>query len=189
MNDLKQIDIKVFAEDTSDVQAFEFVAVLQRWIQEHTIPGILIDVADYSHISNGAGVILVGHEYNLSIDYTGGRMGLLVHSKLPPEDSLEKRIASAMKLAFNACAILEEEGEFKARLKFSRTQFRFLASDRRRAPNTNDTYTQLAPILEAAAKAISAGDVTLTRVNDDPNERLAVAVETSSEVVTQESTT
>lgn len=180
MNDLKQIDIKVFAEDTSDVQASEFVAVLQRWIREHTIPGILIDVADYSHIHNGAGVILVGHECNLSIDYTGGRMGLLVHCKLPPEDSLEERIASAMKLAFNACAILEEEGEFKARLKFSRTEFRFLASDRRRAPNTGDTYAQLAPILEAAAKSVSDGDVTLTRINDDPHERLAIDVTVSS---------
>ncbi|MDK1022280.1 MAG: hypothetical protein QGD90_11670 [Candidatus Hydrogenedentes bacterium] len=176
MNDLKQIDIKVFAEDASDVKATEFVAVLQRWIREHTVPGTLIDVADYSHIHNGAGVILVGHEYNLSVDYGDGRMGLLVHYKLPAEDSLEERIASAMKLAFNACSILEEEGEFKARLKFSRTDFRFLASDRLHAPNTDDVYAQVAPALEAAAKDLPAGNVALNRVNDNPADRLAVDV-------------
>ena len=181
MNDLKQIDIKVFAEDASDVKATEFVAVLQRWIREHTVPGTLIDVADYSHIHHGAGVILVGHEYNLSVDYGDGRMGLLVHYKLPAEDSLEERIASAMKLAFNACSILEEEGEFKARLKFSRTDFRFLPSDRLHAPNTDDVYAQVAPALEAAAKSASGGDASLIRLNDDPDKRLTIDVEMSTE--------
>ena len=182
MNELKQIDIKVFAEDASDVKATEFVAVLQRWIREHTIPGTLIDVADYSHIHNGAGVILVGHQYNLSIDYVDGRMGLLVHYKLPAEETLEERIEAAMKVAFNACAILEEEGEFKARLKFSRTNFRFLASDRLHAPNSDEAYAQIAPALKAAAKAVSSGDAALTRVNDDPDERLTIDVTASAGV-------
>ena len=189
MNELKQIDIKIFAENASDVNATEFIAVLQRWIREHTIPGTLIDVADYSHIHNGAGVILVGHEYNLSIDYGDGRMGLLVHDKLPAEDTLEKRIGAAMKLAFNACAILEEEGEFKARLKFSRTNFRFFASDRLHAPNSDDTYTQVSFALEAATRAVSGGDAALSRINDDPDERLTIDVVTFSEVVMQESAT
>jgi len=180
MDDLKQIDIKVFAEDASDVKATEFIAVLQRWIREHTIPGTLIDVADYSHIHNGAGVILVGHQYNLSIDYVDGRMGLLVHLKLPSEKTLQDRIEAAIKLAFNACAILEEEGEFKARLKFSRTNFRFLASDRLNAPNSAVTFSELAPILESAIKGFSGGDVSLTHVSDDPGGRLTVDVAASA---------
>ncbi len=180
MNELKQIDIKVFAEDASDVKATEFVAVLQRWIREHTIPGTLIDVADYSHIHNGAGIILVGHQYNLSIDYGDGRMGLLVHYKLPAEETLEKRIEAAIKLAFDACALLEEEGEFKARLKFSRTDFRFLASDRLHAPNSDDTYAAVAPVLESAGKSATGGDAALTRINEDPDERLTIDVAMSA---------
>ena len=182
MDELTQIDIKVFAEDASDVKAAEFIAVFQRWIRDHTIPGILIDVADYSHIHNGAGVILVGHERNLSIDYVDGRMGLLVHYKRPAEETLEKRIEAAIKFAFNACTLLEEEGEFKARLKFSRTDFRFLASDRLHAPNSDEAYAQVAPILEAATKSASGGDAALTRVNDDPDERLAIDVTASAGV-------
>ena len=182
MDELTQIDIKVFAEDASDVKAAEFIAVFQRWIRDHTIPGILIDVADYSHIHNGAGVILVGHERNLSIDYADGRMGLLVHYKRPTEETLEERIVAAIKFAFNACTLLEEEGEFKARLKFSRTDFRFLASDRLHAPNSDEAYAQVAPILEAATKSASGGDVALTRVNDDPDERLAIDVTASAGV-------
>ena len=178
MNELTQIDIKVFAEDASDVKATEFIAVLQRWIREHTIPGTLIDVADYSHIHNGAGVILVGHERNLSIDYADGRMGLLVHYKRPTEQTLEERIVAAIEFAFNACTLLEEEGEFKTRLKFSRTDFRFLANDRLHAPNSDDAYAQLAPALEAAAKSASGSDATLTRINDDPDERLTIDIAT-----------
>lgn len=182
MDDIKQIDIKVFVEDATDVKATEFVAVLQRWIQQHTVPGTLIDVADYSHIQDGAGVILVAHQYNLSIDYTDGRMGLLVHFKLPAEETFEARLEAALKLAFDACALLEEEGEFKARLKFGRNAFRFMVSDRLRAPNTDETYAEIAPLLEAAAKSLTGGDATLTRKNDDPRDRLIIDVTTSSEV-------
>lgn len=182
MNDLKQIDIKVFADQGQDINPYEFVGVLQRWIQEHKIPGVLIDVADYSHIEDGAGIILVGHEYNLSVDYTGGRMGLLFHYKLPSEDTLEERIASALKQAFNAAALLQEEDEFKARLAFSRTNFRFLASDRLNAPNDDATYAAIAPILEQAVKAVSGGDVTLISVDENAHARLAIDGVASAEI-------
>ena len=72
VDDIQKIDVKIFASQGQDIDPYEFVPVLQRWIQEHLVPGVLIDVADYSHMHNGAGVILVGHEYNLSVDYAEG---------------------------------------------------------------------------------------------------------------------
>ena len=182
MNELKQIDIKIFAEEGENIAPYEFVPVLQRWIQEHRVPGVLIDVADYSHIHHGAGMILVAHEYNLSIDYTGGRMGLLIHYKLPPQDTFEDRLGAALKQAFSAAAILEEEPEFQARLKFSRTQFQFLASDRLLAPNTDEAYNRIAAVLEARIRKLTDGDVILTRMNEDPRDRLAIEVTASAAV-------
>jgi len=179
MSDLQHVDIKVYADQCDGVAATEFVAVLQRWIQEDTIAGVLIDVADYSHIQDGAGIILVGHQFNVSIDYVDGRMGLLVHYKFTPGDTLEARIGAAAQLAFEAAAILQDEPEFQGRLSFARDGFRFMASDRLRAPNDDVSYDAVAQAVEAAAKSLSGGDATLTRVNDDARDRLTVDVTTS----------
>ena len=182
MSDLTYIDIKVYADQYDGIAPQEFVAVLQRWIQEDTVPGALIDVADYSHIHHGAGVILVGHEYNISADYVDGRMGLLLHYKLTPGDALEARIGAAAQRAFEAAATLQDEPEFQGRLHFETNAFRFMASDRLRAPNTDAAYAEIAAPLEAAAKALTDSEATLTRVTDDDRNRLTIDVATAAPV-------
>jgi len=96
---IQKIDVKVFATKGEDIDPYEFVPVLQRWIQEHTIPGTLIDVADYSHMHEGPGIILVGHQYNVSVDYTSGKMGLLFRYKRPAENTFAERVQSAARQA------------------------------------------------------------------------------------------
>ena len=179
MDNLKQFDIKIFAATDNGVQATEFILVLQRWIQEHAIPGVLIDVADYSHIHDGTGVILVGHEYNLSIDYVGGRMGVLFRYKQPAESMFQDRLRSALQQAFNACNLLENEEEFEGRLRFDTAGFLFFANDRLAAPNDDQSYDALAPSVEQEAKGMLGRDVTLDRRGDDPRERLTIAVNAS----------
>ena len=85
MDDLKQFDIRIFAKTWNGVDPDAFMGVLQRWIQKHSVPGALIDVADYGHIHHGHGTILIAHEYNLSIDYAGGKPALLIRTKRPAE--------------------------------------------------------------------------------------------------------
>ena len=51
----------------------DFIPVFHRWIQKQTVSGhLLIDVHDYSHIHQGPGILLVGHEGNFSIDLADG---------------------------------------------------------------------------------------------------------------------
>lgn len=176
MNDLHQIDIKIFASQGEDIAPFDFVPVLQRWIQEHTVDGVLIDVADYSHIHHGAGVILVAHEMNISIDYTDGRMGMLYHQKQPREGSFAERLRAVLNDALTACRLIQEEPKFQGRLEFNPGDLLFLASDRLYAPNDDATTTALRKEVSEVLKGLYGEDVQCKAVADDSRDRVAFAI-------------
>ena len=107
MDDLKKFDIKVFTKTWDGVDPEAFMGVFQRWIQQHTVSGVLIDVADYVHIHNGHGTVLVAHEYNLSMDYNDGKPGLLYRAKRPVYATMAARIEAGLRLVLEACGTLE----------------------------------------------------------------------------------
>ncbi len=175
MDMLKGIDVKVFATEGDAISPYDFVAVLQRWIREHTVPGVLIDVADYSHIPNGPGVILVGHEGNTSIDYGEGRLGLLYRYKNCAEDTNAGRIETAVNAALNAAKTLQDEPEFQGRLSFDTTTVDVIANDRLQAPSTDEAYSEFsAAVTEATGKVFSSPSID--RKQGDARERLTATV-------------
>lgn len=173
MEPIKAVDVKIFATKGDDIDPYEFMGVLQRWIREHTVPGILIDVADYSHMHHGPGIILVGHEGNVSVDYAGGRMGLMYRYKWPEEPDTAGRVEAAVKYALDAAAKLEAEAEFAGRLEFDRSKIEVIANDRLRAPNTDEAAADFSAAVEQALSGILDG-AKVTRNVGDPRERLAV---------------
>jgi len=176
MDDLKQFDIRINSKTSQGVDTDAFMGVLQRWIQKHTIPGVLIDVADYGHVHHGHGTILIAHEYNLSVDYADGKLALLIRVKRPAETTLTARIEAALRLALKACDLLEKEPEFAGKLTFDPSGFTFTANDRLLAPNTDATYAALKPAVETAAKAALGGSGRIERVANDPRERMTAKV-------------
>lgn len=176
MDDLKQFDIRIASKTSKGVDTEAFMGVLQRWIQQRTIPGVLIDVADYGHIHHGHGTILIAHEYNLSVDYADGNLSLLLRVKRPAEPTLAARIEAALRLALQACHLLEKEPEFAGKLTFDPSAFTFTANDRLLAPNTDATYAALKPAVEAAAKAVFGAPGAIEPVIADKRERPTLRV-------------
>ena len=179
MNDIKGIDVKVFAGQGGDIAPSEFFAVLQRWIREHTVPGVLIDVADYSHMHHGPGIVLVGHESNVSIDYAEGRMGLLYKYKRISEDGIEEPLKSAIISALTACKLLEQEEEFKGRLKFDGGSLQIVANDRLTAPNEDAAYENLRAATESVLGSVFNDGAEISRTENDARDRLGVEVRAS----------
>ncbi|MGH7336073.1 MAG: hypothetical protein ACREI7_00725 [Myxococcota bacterium] len=78
----QRLSIKLFAtQPIARAELHPFIGVFHRFIQESAVPGLLIDVADYAHVPDGPGVILIGHEVDYGIDLAGGRTGLLTTRK------------------------------------------------------------------------------------------------------------
>src|ERR1700722_20667943 len=138
--DAFKISIKIFA--TSDgFGSSEFMPVFQRWIQTHALAGhLLIDVADYAHVHNGPGTVLVTSEANLYTDRADGRFGLLYSRKLPLEGTFFARPRMVTAAALHAAYLLEKEASLGGRLKFRTNELFIRLNDRLLAPNTAETF-------------------------------------------------
>jgi len=55
---LQRIALKIFLDDESLLEPGDVIPVFHRWIQTQAVDGLLIDVADYSHVHHGPGVVV-----------------------------------------------------------------------------------------------------------------------------------
>lgn len=180
--DLHKIVVKFFAREPGAVALEAFIPVFHRWIQKHAVEGMLVDVADYSHLPQSPGVVLIAHEADYSMDATEGPLGLLYSRKAAVPGRLSDRISGAFKAALGACVKLENEPEFQGRLQFKASDALFIANDRLNAPNTEETFQALRADLAAGLSKVFPSNFDLVRDASDPRSRLTVRV-TSREPV------
>ena len=177
--ELQHVNVKLFVEGKLPVDAARLIDVFHRWIRESVLDEFLIDVADYRHVPDGPGVMLIGHDVDYSLDHACGRWGLLYNRKAAMEGSNEDRLRQAVASAANACRLLEEEFSGDG-LKFSRNELQIIINDRALAPNTPETLTAAQPVLESYLSTLfGSSDFTITP-EGDPRRRFGVTVTTSS---------
>ena len=80
--DLHKFGIKFFAADGEGIDILKLSPVYHRWIQQNALEDLLIDVADYSHVPAGPGVMLIAHEGNYALDETGHERGVALFTEL-----------------------------------------------------------------------------------------------------------
>ncbi|WP_428938495.1 hypothetical protein [Fontivita pretiosa] len=159
-----KLSFKLFAQEFAG-PIEQFVPVFHSWIQTHAIADhLLIDVADYAHVHNGPGIVLVAHEANYSFDLRDGRPGLTYQRKRPLPGSLADRIRAAFDATLAAARLLSEHVRFRA------DEIEFRVCDRLHAPNTAETFELLKPQLLRLFP-----DARLTR-NEDPLELFTVTI-------------
>ena len=167
LSDLYRIGIKVACADAA-FPGRELVPVFHRWIQQGAIPGhLLIDVADYDHVPEGPGILLVAHEGNLGMDLIGGKLGLLYYRKQPLDGDLPARLRACVGTALHACRLLERDATLAGRVRFNAGALEIFANDRLHAPNEPATYDAFQPILADLQRTLY-GDaaVSATRPTD-----------------------
>ncbi len=163
--DLQRYCIKFFLKSGAKINHPAVVEVFHEWVKEQVLPISLIDVADYAHVPDGPGTLLVGHEANLFIDDLSGEEGLVYQCKTEQTGSLKERINQAIDIAKNACEMLQQVSATGA--DFDLGVAHFISNDRLLLPNTDAGYNDALPAL----KEISSD---MNRVINDSNERLAI---------------
>lgn len=135
-DDVVKLDLKVLASSESAAAPEEFIPVFHRWITERVLPELLIDVADYSHVHEGPGVLLVGHDAIYAYDESRGEPGLLYSRRreTAPETAgirtLDERLESLLLCAFRACDQIEAEPQLDGRVAFDRHRIELRVNDR-----------------------------------------------------------
>lgn len=154
-----------------------FIDIFHSWIQ--ATEGEYYDVADYSHMAAGPGILLVAQEANISIDETGGRRGLLYSRKQPLQGSNREKLLWVFKAALENCLRIEREPSLNGRIKFRGDQALFMINDRLLAPSSEQTFHAVRPDLEELARTMYGGaDFILKHDNEEPRKRFGVQIKT-----------
>lgn len=180
--DLHKFGIKFFAVDAKGFDILKLIPMYHRWIQQKALEGVLIDVADYSHVPAGPGVMLIAHEGNYALDETGHERGVVYYSKHTLAGELPERLVQVARKVLTATRLMTGDAELNGALKVPGNALQFFANDRLVAPNTQAAYAELEPTLKAFLDRLYAGaPYTLVR-ETDPKERLSVRVQTAAPV-------
>lgn len=179
--DLHKFGIKFFAASSEPIDVLKLIPIYHRWIQQDLLEDLLIDVADYSHVPGGPGVMLIAHEGNYALDESGHERGVLYYSKQRLAGELPQRLAQVARKALKAARLMSADAELQGALKLPGNQLQFFANDRLVAPNTDAAYAELEPTLKEFLERLYAGaPYTLAR-EPEHKERLSVRVQAEGE--------
>ena len=67
--ELQKLNVKIFTTPPDLAPLTDFIDVFHGWIQASD--GDYHDVADYSHMTAGPGIVLIANDANVSIDENG----------------------------------------------------------------------------------------------------------------------
>jgi hypothetical protein len=178
--EIVRIGAKLYAEDPEAIDLEAFIPLFHGWIQERALDGVPIDVADYGHVPDGPGVMLIGHEADRSLDLGEGRPGALYQRKRDFEGTLEDRLAAAIEAADGLADDIEDDPAV-AGVRFGRDEILLRVTDRLNAPNDDATLEALRPALEAALARTRPGRAAVVeRVSEDPRGPLRARVRLTS---------
>jgi hypothetical protein len=166
--EIVRIGAKLYAENPEVIDLPAYIPLFHGWIQGGDLDGVPIDVADYGHVPDGPGVMLLGHEADRSLDLGEGRPGVVYQRKREGEGSLEDRITAAIEAADGLADELEADPAAGG-VRFGRDEILLRINDRLNAPNDDATLDALCPAIEAALERVRPGrTATIERVADDP---------------------
>ena len=173
--DAQKLELKIFV--TKDSRALDLEAmipVFHRWIKNGVLPELMIDVANYLHVPEGPGVVLIGHGSDYFMDQGEGRLGLLHNRKRAGSgDAPEQRLADLAHRTLHAAALLESEPALAGKLRFATGELLFRINDRLLAPNGDATFASVREQLERLARRVFDGPFELTRAGG-PRDLFAV---------------
>ena len=183
---LQHVNVKfpAAAANAGAVDLAPAIPVFHRWIQEQALPGLLIDVADYRHVPEGPGVVLVAHEAIYGLDQGGGRLGLLYNRRTRLDAAPADALPQAFRAALEACRKLEQEPEFAGTLSFAGGACEVVVNDRALAPNDAATGARLRAALEPLLDRLwGAGSYTVTPLGE-ARDRLGLSARSSAAYTT-----
>lgn len=163
----KRVAVKLFAspDPATPVEVAPFGPLFHTFIQNRSVEGLLIDVADYAHVSDGPGVMLIGHDVDYSIDQAAGLAGLRTLGKHLDGVAFDDALRETIRKAVDCVIAIETDG--RTGLCFDASPVEIQLVDRLQAPNTPEAFglarAAAEPVLEellgdTCVEYVSGGD-------------------------------
>ena len=178
--ELQKLNVKLFVEQPNAILLADFIEIFHSWIQ--ATDGVYHDVADYSHMQAGPGIVLVAHDAHVSIDESGNRRGLVFSQKAPLAGSNQERLRAVLRAALENCRKLEAEPALGGKLRFAANEAVISVNDRLLGGNSPAAFDEIKGDVENVARQLFGGAQVIVDRDDESRQRLNVRVKTSAVV-------
>ena len=176
---LQKFGIKFYLKEKENYSSRDFIPIFHRWIQGKLIPDhLLIDVADYSHVKDGPGIMLIAHEGHFSLDQENNKPGMMYMRRVECSGNFHERFDKVFFVALHAANQLHDDKE----IDFYQNIFRFISNDRRLANNTKENQDLFQKEIHRILKSNFPNDKWNFSEVSKENERLGFTVNFSSDV-------
>lgn len=165
---LQHVNVKLLLDPGDAAHLEPLIPVFHKWIENQNGDELLIDVADYSHVPAGPGIVLIGHEGNYSVDNTDNRLGVRYNRKAAMLGDNQECLAQAARAALNACRLLESEPRLEGQFRFNGRDIEIFINDRLIAPNNAATQEAFDLEFHHFSRKIFQGKQYSVSYGDDP---------------------
>lgn len=151
--DATKVQIKLYAQKNTEQSLEPYIPLFHQWIQKDAVGEMIFDVADYTHVPRGIGVLLVGHGSDYALDQGEDRPGLLYSRKrdLPAGAAL---VQDALSRVLEAAALVDATPAFSGPHGFQTKELLFRFPDRLHLRNDEVGFERARPAVESALGAL-----------------------------------
>jgi len=165
--DLQRIDLKALLDAPRDVNLDALLAIFGRWRNDKDHPAQWVDLADYAHMSRGAGIVLVGKQGMFGVTRFDPGLALFYSGRAGYEGPCEQRVVESFRRHLALTKALFAEPDYPAALKTLSGTWELSVNDRLDFPNSEETDRLLRPAIEAALdKLFGRGSYQMIPEND-----------------------
>jgi hypothetical protein len=172
---VSQVSVKLYAVAGAAPDDEQLIPIFHRWIRDHAqhlCGKLLIDVADYRHVKDGPGVVLIGHQAHWAVGHLAGGLGLHYSRKKDEPGELAPKLTEAFHDTLTVATMLEAEPAL--RLKLDTARARVMVMSRLHAANDDAGVAAARPELEAFAARLWNAGATIVHGNPDPRAPLTL---------------
>jgi hypothetical protein len=178
--DLQRIDLTACLDAPRGANLDSLLAIFGRWRNDKDHPAKWIDLADYAHMSHGAGVIIVGKQGIFVVTRFDPGLGLFYSGRSGYEGPNETRVIESFRRHLALTTALFGEPDYPAALKTLTGSWELAINDRLDFPNSDETDGLLRPPIQAALdRLFGAGSYEMVS-GGDRQRRYGVSIRASS---------
>jgi hypothetical protein len=177
--EFQHVNVKLLVKESAALDLELLVPIFHGWIQGRVFEERLLDIADYRHVHDGPGIILIGFEGDYSVDNSDGRLGVRYNRKTELNGSNQVCLKQAARAALSACQRLDGEPSLSGKLRFNGQDVEIFINDRLLAPNNDATRRAAEPEFKAFFTQLFDGAEYSLSYSDDARRLFGISAKAS----------